>query len=460
MLSFIFSVKQQGFVILTSVVLLTLACIIFTTHMASSQLVDNQIIANYYRNNEAFANAESGINFVLSQLDDPEIAQILLSTLPVIYDSTSSHYSVAVQKVNASRLAIRSDGTSVDGSAKRQVSIEVDFYLNFPIPVAALSANGKLNLADSALINNGCEGLSSNDCHAGNVAENMLISNPAIEVDGDEECSAGKVGSNVIAEEALKGDSPVKSIAKIIDEDGTERYDWGSVSISEGSEIGSLTPDLELNPSTLFEATLGAEMSEDNLDILWNNSLQIDMRNGGDCSDMLLDVGDQDTIIFIKGDCNISGFNATQSQTSENSVFTIGSVDNPKLIFIEGGTFIASTGTEASVVGMLYFLPGRYDLVDDVGNFIDLEGNPLDDFEAVIQVVEPSIELGTISVNGALLTEYQCSHDGYDTQALNVTDQHLSARFDRLVLNELYSDLGVAAIGSGYRLVPGTWRDF
>ncbi|MCP4324698.1 MAG: hypothetical protein GY787_23175, partial [Alteromonadales bacterium] len=70
--------KQQGFAIFTSAVLLSIAGIMFTASLASSQLVDNQIIGNYYRNNEAFANAESGINFVLSMLDNKIQAGVLL----------------------------------------------------------------------------------------------------------------------------------------------------------------------------------------------------------------------------------------------------------------------------------------------------------------------------------------------------------------------------------------------
>ncbi|PKF61784.1 hypothetical protein CW745_10745 [Psychromonas sp. psych-6C06] len=450
--------NQQGFAVLTSAVLLSMAGIAFTANMASSQLVDNQIIGNYYRNNEAFANAESGMNFVLSQLDDSTIAKQMLANLPYEYENSSNHFTIKVTQVNQSKILITSDATSMDGSAKRQINLEVDFFVSFPIPAAAVSSNGKLNLDDSALVNDGCEGLAASDClGGGNIAEHMLVSNPAIEEDADDLCSGGQLGENVIADNVLKGEGDEKIIQP--NEDGTG-YDWGELSIPEGSEIGGLTPDSDLDPNSLFEATFGMEMSQDNLDDLWDNAAKIDMRYGGDCSDMLQDVSDQDEIVYIKGDCNISQFYAEQSKTSENKVFSIGSTEYPKLVFIEGGTFITAPNTGTSVVGMLYFLPAIRELVDDDGNYIDEDGNLLAEDEEPIKVTDASVDMGGIDVNGALLSEYKCSHDGYDKTDNKGTKQHFSARFDKLVLEALYSDLGMGVSGTGYRLAAGTWRDF
>lgn len=447
---------EQGFAILTSTILLSIASIMFTVNMASSQLVDNQIIGNYYRNNEAFANAESGINFVFAQLDDTVIATTMLVDLPFQYTSTTHHYSINVEEVHANKIKITSVGTSMDGTAKREVKVDVDFFLHYPIPAAALSTNGKLNLDDSALVNDGCEGLARDSCGgSGNVAEQMLVSNPDNEGDdSDELCAGGQVGSNIVADGVLKGESKPKTIDKITAPDGSERYDWGKVSMLPESKVGGLSSDENMVANSLFEATFGIEMNQANLDYLWDNVASIDMTLGGDCSEMLKNVRNEDEIIFIKGDCEISQYYAEQSKTSENKVFTIGSTNLPKLVFIEGGTFVTAPNTRTAVVGMLYFLPGKHDRVDEEGSILYGEDG------IAIQVEDSSIDMGGINVNGALLSEYKCSHDGYDKTDNNETKQHFSVRFDKQILSELYSQIGIGATGSYYRFSKGTWRDF
>jgi hypothetical protein len=447
---------EQGFVILTSSILLSIASIMFTTNMASSQMVDNQIIGNYYRNNEAFSNAESGINFVFAQLDDTVMAAAMLADLPFQYVSTTHHYNIRVEEIYANKVKIVSVGTSIDGTARREINVEVDYFLNYPIPLAALSANGKLNLDDSALVNDGCEGLAMDSCiGSGNVAEQMLVSNPDIEDDVyDELCAGGQVGINIVADGVLKGESELKKIDKITAEDGSDRYDWEKVTILPGSKMGGLSSDENMLASSLFEATFGIEMNQANLDNLWDNTASIDMAFGGECAEMLNNVRSEDEIIFIRGDCEISQYYATQSKTSENKVFTIGSTKFPKLIFIQGGTFITAPNTGIAVVGMLYFLPGKHDRVNEQGNILYGEDG------IAIQVEDSSIDMGGINVNGALLSEYKCSHDGYDKTDKNGTKQHFSVRFDKQVLSELYSQMGMGAIGSYYRFSSGTWRDF
>ena len=156
--------KCQGFAVLASVILLCLASIVFTSHIASSQIIDNKIIANYYRNAEAFANAESGVNFILAQLDDSALAQTILINLPFHHSSIARHYQVTVQELQLGKIQITSAGTSIDGTAKREINVEADFYLDYPVPEAPLSTNGKLNLDESSLVNDGCEGLGNADC--------------------------------------------------------------------------------------------------------------------------------------------------------------------------------------------------------------------------------------------------------------------------------------------------------
>ncbi|WP_413700123.1 hypothetical protein ACLKMH_23110 [Psychromonas sp. KJ10-10] len=448
--------RLQGFAVLTSVILLSLASIVFTAHMASLQLIDNQIMANYYRNSEAFANAESGINFVLAQLDDSLIAQSMLINLPFYYVDISHHYSVTVEEIKVGKLKITSIGTSMDDSATREISVKADFYLNYPTPEAALSANGKLNLDATAIVNDGCEGLGSDACiSAGSIAEKMLVSNPNLESESsDNPCQSGEEGSQ-FSDAVLKGESPVQLINKITTEEGIEQFDWGKILISDGSEIGGVSTDTEIQADSLFEVTLGFELNQVNLDNLWNHVASFDMTSGGDCSDMLQTISEDDVIIYIKGDCHINQYYAVQSNTSDNQLFTIGSTEHPKLILMEGGTFVTSADIETSVIGMLYLLPSTHDSVDQQGN-VQYGDNGL-----AIQIADAtSIDMAGINVDGALLSEYDCSYDDAQQNENNQNQTTFSARFNKRVLNQLYSQMGIASTGSGYRLSPGTWKDF
>lgn len=452
--------KEQGFVVLTIVILLSLAGILFTVNMAASQLLDNYIIENNYRNNEAFANAESGISYVLSQLGDAATAQVLLLSLPMTYESGEHNFQISVTKISASRLAVSAIGSSVDNSAQREINLEVDFSLIFPIPKAAISANGKINLDESALVNDGCEGVDKDDClSSGSVAENMMLSNPAIEADEDV-CSGGRVGENIIADNVLKGSSTGKTISKITDPSGVQGYDWGEGAIPNDIDISGVTTGGVTKANSLFEATFTITPNQDNLDTLWDNAIQIDTSAGGDCSELLQMIDDEQRFIYIKGDCHISQYYAEQSSTSENKIFTVGSKDHPKLIFIEGGSFTTSANTGAAIIGMLYFLPASNELVDKDGNLVNNNGDLLAENVDAVVVEDVSVDMGGISVNGAVLSEYKCSHDGNDKRDNKKTKQHFSARFDKLILDKLYSDLGIPPIGSRYRVVAGSWRDF
>ena len=114
----------------------------------------------------------------------------------------------------------------------------------------------------------------------------------------------------------------------------------------------------------------------------------------------------------------------------------------------------------------MYFLPGTFPvlLLDAEGNaLVDELGTALyqtDNSGNVIYKDLQSVDMGGIRVNGAMLTEYGCSHDGYDKTDNNGTKQHFSARYDTTVLNQLYSNFGAPTIGSGYSFVEGSWRDF
>ena len=448
--------KRRGFAVLSSVILLSLASIMFTTHMVSSQLIDNKIIANYYRNAEALANAESGVNFILAQLDDTGSAQTLLTNLPFEHYNSSLNYHVTVEEIQIGQIRITANGTSSDGSAKREINVDADFYLNFPIPEAAISTNGKLALGDLAVVNDGCEGLGRDACLSkGNIAPQMLVSNPGLESDvTDDVCSSPDLGESTISPDALRGESEPKLIQEVTSEEGVEYFDWGDRLLSEEIEIGGVPLTQEGQANSLFEMILGFEMSEFNLDNLWNHVTSFDMSSGGDCSDVLQSVTDEDNIIYIKGDCIINEYYALDNHTFDHNIFSIGSNQAPKLVLLEGGTFVMPANMEISIVGMLYLLPSTHDSVDEQGN-TEYGENGL-----AIQLQDPSINLAGIHVDGALLSEYHCSHDGVDNQENYESQSHLSARFNKQVLNQLYSTMGIGTTGSGYRLSAGTWKDF
>lgn len=465
------SIKQEkGFAVLTSVVLLSIAGIAFTANMASTQLIDNQVIANYYRNNEAFVNAESGMNLILSKIDE---SSAILASLPLTYHPAGSNYTVKIERLNKNSVEISSLGTSIDGSAQREIHLQVYHEVSFNIPKSAFSSNGKVNIDSTATINEGCEGLSAADCKSpGNLAQYPLVSNPANETQ-ETECTGSTLGQNQIDPAAFYSDSAAYDFMSIgeeinvVDKDGNILVDELGEKVTEivswpyaqptGSSFYGIAAATNLSPSTLFESTFGVT-KEVGVNVLQASSevVNIDMTVNGamSCSKQLADVAEDDTTIYIKGDCDIDQNDASTSVTSENKRFTIGTVDHPKLVFIEGGTFITSPNTGASVIGMLYFLPGKHAAVDEKGKII------LDDDKNEILVEDQSVDMGGLRVNGAMLSEYNCSHDGYDKTDKNGTKQHFSSRYDKTVLNKLYEDIGGVAIDSGYSIVEGSWRDF
>lgn len=452
-------IQQKGFAVLTSAVLLSLASIVFTANMASIQLVDNQVIGNYYRNNEAFINAESGINFVLSKLDDEGIAESILAEMKVSenkrlqFSSEDHHYNVSLTEINSNTLEIISLGKSKDGTAQREIQLQVNYSLDFNIPNAPVSTDGSSNLDDSSGVNDGCEGLSAEACSSkGNIADFLIVTNPSNGVEPNPEneadvlCAGDDFNGNELASNIFYGDTDdADGNSRIIDNQG----DWGDAPPSGSANFLDLQSDPYSQPSSLMESTFGISLDEFKDKMPESYAFVVDMTIEGaeSCSEQLKTVTDEDYLVYIKGDCNIDQNDASHSVTSENKRFTIGSVEFPKMVFMEGGTFTTQPNTGASVVGMLYFIPSESDVIDDEGN---ITGTAED----------LSVDMGGVRVNGAILSEYKCSHDGYDKTDNKGTKQHFSSRYDKTILNSLYSVLGMGAVDSGYQLVEGSWRDF
>ncbi|PKH02472.1 hypothetical protein CXF72_11455 [Psychromonas sp. MB-3u-54] len=433
--------QYKGFVVLTTTVLLSIASIAFTAQMASTQLLDNKIVANDYRNNQAFVNAESGLNLLLSRLDDPILGPDIFNSatynVSTTYtdSSTDNHYSVQLTWLNTNTLKLVSTGTSMDDSAQRIISLQIKPVMGFNLPAAAASLNGRLNLDAVAMVNNGCEGVSAADCESpGNFADYQLVSKSTV---APTDLCPGPVNDDNFYE-PINSDNSLEIGS--VDEQG-DVIQWPN-NIATGSNFYGTAAAGGSAASSLFESTFGVSKNA-GITALKNSAdvAKIDMTDGTlstSCSERLdalaLNHPDIDTI-YITGNCDIDPNDAGQSSTSGNRHFTLGTVENPKMVFIEGGTFLLQheNGVPkkgAAVIGMLYFLSSDHNVVD----------------------------LGGVRVNGALLSEYSCS---YDVTPNVDNEQPFSVRYDKTVLNTLYGNIGRnRAIYNGYSIVQGSWRDF
>ena len=459
--------RQNGFAVLITVIILSVAAISYTSNMAYLQIMDNLVLGNYYRNSEAFVNAESGINLTLSKLNTVDTANEMLDNLPFVYDTpinSKTSYKVTVTKVASNKLHITSTGRSQDGTASRIVSLQAYYNIAFNIPIAPLSSNGTLQINATDSINDGCGGLTKAACRSpGNIAEKIIINNPnlaaaSIESSNIEEspilCNSALSAANNIDENAIFGEQ--------MDQQGHSRFEevsaqqWGVAASAAGSVFDQVnTIDDMDNASSLFESTFGVVWQDAKEELVSSASVaHIDMNNliTGSCSDQLQSIDDDIDVIYIQGDCNIKQADITTSNIDGNQHFTLGSSDDPKMVFIEGGTFITPENARSTVIGMLYFMPASHDVIDDNGNLVYVDG-----IKQTLQ--EQSIDLAGIRVNGALLSEYNCSASN-PMKSGNDAQKNLSIRYDKNVLNKLYKQLGMTDSTSNYQIVAGSWRDF
>ena len=420
----------KGFVILTTVVLLSFACIIFTMRMAKNQLLDDEIEANYYRTNEAFVNAESGINDALSKINQ---STSLLNSLPLTYSSQDNMYSVDIKRLTQYKINLVASGTSHDGSAQKKIQVQVFDERSFDIPKSPFSSNGKVNFNGAATINDGCEGLPEAQCTLPeNIAAYSIITSPVNEIVQTTSCTGSALGKDQIESRVLYSNS-IRTLSI------KSESEWPNT-IPENSVFYGLPITHDFQPQTLFQSTFGVSRNK-GLNALQNATdvLFVDLTEKGaiDCGEQLLAAGDDATTIYIKGDCYITGNN--------DSSLTIGSVEHPKLVFIEGGSFITDQSQGISVIGMLYLLPATQQTINTDGE--------------LVTDVENVIDLSGLRVNGAMLSDYACS-DNLTDQGNSSTSAHLFVRYDKAVLNQLYKLRGSVAVASDYSLVSGSWKDF
>ena len=426
--------KQKGFAVLTTVIILSVAGIIYTLNMAHSQLIDNRILGNIFRNNEALVHAESGINLILNKLSHLNTAEDILNHLPFTYPemlSDTNDYQILVKYVDDTdeqQLLITSMGYSQDKTATKTVSLKVERIEVFDIPVSALSSNGMLKINSKGNINTGCEGLAKADCRSpGNIAEQAVLNQVSSESNDNELCVSDENDSLLTYD--------VKNIVN---------QEWGEATSFAGTLFDGVTEISE--PNSLFQRTFGISLNDAKQVLAFSDKVaSVDMTDSPilSCSEQLNAIDPDISVIYIKGDCEIE---------ADSEHFTIGTSSEPKMIFFEGGSFSTQANTGVSVNGLLYFIPSTQDVLDENGEPLYIDG--------VKQTIEQqSIDMSGIRINGALLSEYNCSHNESDKDN-NANTQHFSVRYDKTVLNTLYSQLELVASATHYQMVAGSWKDF
>lgn len=457
--------QQQGFAILITSIILSIAGIVYTANIAYLQLIDNKVLSNYYRNNEAFLNAESGVNLILNKLTLVAVASDMLNNLPFTYPAiinSSSPYQVTVTQLAENKLNISSVGYALDGTALRKISLAVDYQVDFTTPTAALLSNGKLNVNGTDYINDGCEGLTTAQCRSpGSIAEQIIISQPDVSIssviDSTIEAESAWCVDNSLTESNSGNQIDLFAIhGDLINSEGIARFtevnesQWEVTNVASGDLFEHVPPlDDTTSASSLFESTFGMTWPNVKQQFITSDKVaHIDMTtfNPVSCSEQLQSIAQDISVVHIKGDCNISSHHAVNHQ------FTVGSTDNPKMVFMEGGTFSSAANINTSVIGMLYMMPSTQPLLDVNGHSVYIDG--------VKQIKQDlSVDLAGIRVSGSLLSGYHCS--GSKQNNINEADnKSFSIRYDKNALNALYEKLGMTPSSIDYQLVAGSWRDF
>ncbi|WP_094751489.1 hypothetical protein [Psychromonas sp. CD1] len=131
--------KQKGFAIFTLVTLLTMACLTFSLKMVSIVRWENQRLGDNFRSLEAFINAESGMNLLLSQLVSVSGTQRITTyldkschfaniknCLPYI-ENNEPPFTLILSWRHDKTIEFISMGASKDGQAHKKIHINVKF---------------------------------------------------------------------------------------------------------------------------------------------------------------------------------------------------------------------------------------------------------------------------------------------------------------------------------------------
>ena len=421
--------NHAGFAVLTIVLLLSLASLIYTLNMAQVQLLDNQLLANDYRNKEALLHAESGVSLMLNQLNHANAASQLLNQLPFVYpDVLSSNvpFQVQLSQQVDQPLQITSTGYSQDLHAMKQIVLTLQAVTRYGIPESGVTSNAALTLNDKAKIQRDCESQGCTDAELAAPLIDARLFNSPLCLDS---ASLNLPSEQINLQQQLNPHS------------------WGTATSFAGTFLDNAGTLIDMNTAqSLFEKTFGTYRS----DALYTLSMADgvitinteDTALKGDmntlCRQALQQTDDNHQVLYIQGDCDL---------TSNTTPYILGSSEYPKIIFIEGGRFISQAGVRIN--GLLYYLPGKQPVLNAEGEKVYLNG--------VLQTMEEqTVNLTGVQVNGALLSEYACS---YNTQEAEQAP-FLWVNYNQDVLNTLYQQLTVLPLSVQYKQAQGSWRDF
>jgi len=423
---------HAGFAVLTLVLLLSLASLIYTVNMTQTQLIDNQILSNDYRTQAARLHAESGVSLVESQLKQGSDTKQLLHHLPFVYPTVitdSELFQVQLSQSTDQLLHLTSTGYSEDRQAIQRITLTLQRQADYGIPASGLASNAALALNVGATIQRDDNTQVDND---------LGLALPLIH--------AASLTTAACPDRSPLGLSATSNLP--VAQSGLsfawlKNRPWGAATSFAGTFLDSATPIPDKqHPHSLFEKTFGVSMREA-LPVL-NIGEGVTMIKAAtyhdqtmSCAQQLQSLDDRQQVLYIQGDCDLTRYSAP---------YVIGSVTYPKLIFMEGGRFVNHAGVK--ITGLLYYLPKQ-----SLSN--GYSASLASDAMKTLISTPQAINLTGLSVNGALLTEYACSFNEQVNE-----DASLWVNYNPEVLTTLYQQIGVSPINVEYQQVLGSWRDF
>jgi len=421
--------NHAGFAVLTIVLLLSVASLIFTLNMAQVQLLDNQLLANDYRNKEALLHAESGVNLMLNQLNHANVVSQLLNDLPFVYPvvlSANDPFQVQLSQQVDQPLQITSTGYSQDHHAMKQIVLTLQALAHYGIPESSVTSNAALTLNDKAQIQRDCEKLGCTDAElAAPLIDARLFNSPLC-----------------LDSASLNLSSEQRNLQQQL-----QYHPWGAATSFAGTFLDNAGTLIDMNTAqSLFEKTFGAYQSEalytlsmaEGVTTINTTETALSDDVNSLCRQTLQQTDDNHQVLYIQGDCDL---------TNNTTPYVLGSSEYPKMIFIEGGRFISQVGVKIN--GLLYYLPGKQPVLNAAGEKVYLNG--------VLQTMEEqTVNLTGVQVNGALLSEYACSYNAEETEQA----PFLWVNYNPDVLNTLYQQLNVLPLSVQYKQAQGSWRDF
>ncbi len=190
-------------------------------------------------------------------------------------------------------------------------------------------------------------------------------------------------------------------------------------SMLETGEFGQdAFADSKIQSDKLFQGVFGVPETPENK--AWLQDLALLVGSEG-CSEALFQHKAKGGLVWLKGNCQLEPRHITSQDHTGGSYLTLGSRLNPVLLVVEGGSL---SGVGLNVFGIVFFLPAAKE--------------------------SPTrLTLGTSKISGAMLVDYA------DVVAQS-PESSLVVEYDKLSLSALKSRLTT----DGFRITPGSWKDF